>query len=276
MFRVLRRAVFAGAMFVLAACSDASRDPTAISPPAKRDYLTLSVNPDETVWDMAEVDSEYGSDYSYDDSPAGNAFPLYVEADFLDEAVVCRDQNDYANLYWNSPDEKGVVLFQVGPPLRFRGYTGYFTDRRKLRWRTAVFSVDQSADGEDNAGNVWRFRGRFNAICRMGQTRIGLLQINAQLVVPQGLIDRPVLVRSGTGDNGGCGNEYQLVYDPYDPYSPTDAGDDCERSGDGSGGDSGDASGGDSCRSEYVVIEVSYDDGATWQVYWEGYATVCD
>jgi hypothetical protein len=33
---------------------------------------------------------------------------------------------------------------------------------------------------------------------------------------------------------------------------------------------------GGNCRTEYVVVEISYDNGATWSVYWEGYATVCD
>lgn len=270
MLRVLRRLVV-GATLMITACSDAGRDPTTPAVPTKLDYITVSVNPDETVWDMAEVEAEYGYDYSYDDSSEGNAFPLYVEPDLLDGAIVCRDHNQHAHLYWNSPNENGVVLFQVAPPLRFRGYTGYFNDRRRLRWRTAVFSADQSAEGQDNAGNVWRFRGRFNALCRMGQTRWGPLQVDAQIVVPQGVIDRPVLVRSGT-DDSGCGYEYQLV---YDPYSPTQGGDGCD--GTGPGGDPGESSGSDStCRTEYVFIEVSFDDGATWQIWWEGYATVCD
>lgn len=53
-------------------------------------------------------------------------------------------------------------------------------------------------------------------------------------------------------------------YDPYDPY-----GDPCAE-----GGGESDAEG-DNCPSEFIVIEVSYDDGVTWQTWWEGYATVC-
>jgi len=41
----------------------------------------------------------------------------------------------------------------------------------------------------------------------------------------------------------------------------------------GSGGGSGGEE--DNCTTEYVVVEVSYDDGVTWQTVWEGYATVC-
>lgn len=43
----------------------------------------------------------------------------------------------------------------------------------------------------------------------------------------------------------------------------------------GSGGSGGDEGGGTTCTTEYVMIEVSYDDGATWEVWWEGEATVC-
>jgi hypothetical protein len=66
-------------------------------------------------------------------------------------------------------------------------------------------------------------------------------------------------------------------YDPYDPYSAPSSFTDCaDATGDpGSGGSSGSGSGA-GCSQEYVYVEVSYDDGATWQVLWEGWATVCD
>jgi hypothetical protein len=75
------------------------------------------------------------------------------------------------------------------------------------------------------------------------------------------------------GDGGGC---FQVEYDPYDPD-----GDDCGDRGDGGGtggggdGGGGDGGGGFTCHTEYVVIEISYDGGNTWHVYWEGEATVC-
>jgi hypothetical protein len=42
---------------------------------------------------------------------------------------------------------------------------------------------------------------------------------------------------------------------------------------DGGGGGLG---GGGECHEEYVVIEVSYDDGITWSTLWEGNALVCE
>lgn len=73
----------------------------------------------------------------------------------------------------------------------------------------------------------------------------------------------------------GCG---ELDSAPYDPYSPTDdpgCGDPGD-TGDGTGGGEGSGDDKTGCHSEYVMIEISYDDGATWEVYWEGFATVCD
>jgi copper homeostasis protein CutC len=38
----------------------------------------------------------------------------------------------------------------------------------------------------------------------------------------------------------------------------------------------GQGSGGTTCHYEYMVIEVSYDDGKTWSVLWEGTTAVCE
>lgn len=63
-------------------------------------------------------------------------------------------------------------------------------------------------------------------------------------------------------------------YDPYDTYDP--GGGSCEESG-GSGGTGGGTGGGGSvCHTEAITIEISYDDGMTWETWWEGYATVCE
>lgn len=61
-----------------------------------------------------------------------------------------------------------------------------------------------------------------------------------------------------------CGTVTRISYDPESP--------DCDPY-DGTSG--GATSGGDNCHDEYVVIEISYDDGATWHKWWEGWATVC-
>jgi hypothetical protein len=48
-------------------------------------------------------------------------------------------------------------------------------------------------------------------------------------------------------------------------------------SGSGSGGSGGStATSTASCRTEWVVVEVSSDGGASWSTYWEGWATVCE
>jgi hypothetical protein len=261
-------------MLALAACSDASRDPTASTVHDKPDLTTLLLDP--TVWDLAVVEAEYGSNYSLDSSPEGQALAPYIDSDQLVgyDAVVCRDHMRSAHLWWDSPNDNGLVGFHVNPPLRFHGYTGSFTDRRGLRWRKAVYSTGEASEGQDNAGNVWRFRGRFNAQCRMGQKQMGPLLIDAQLVFPTSLIDQPVLVRRGTG-GGGCGGDSMFVYEPaYDPYNPYGPEDDCDRNGDGGGGDPGGAGGGDNCHIEYIYIEVF--NGSSWVVWWEGNATVCE
>lgn len=274
MLRLFRRVAMVGTLLMLAACSDANRDPTAPAAPDKPDFLSLTPYPADMVWDMATVEATYGSASSLDDSPEGQALPVYSQSDPMGETVVCRDHTKPIDLWWNSPNDNGVVTFHLNPPLRLRGFNGYYTDPSRFRWRTAVYSVDQSSEAMDNAGNVWRFSGRFNALCRQGQTRVGFLHFDAQIVVSRGPIDPPVLVRRGTtsGTGGGCSKEYTLQYDPYAPYSP----DDCDgmEGGSGGGGDSG-GGGGGGCTPQYVVMEVSYDGGETWSVYWAGTATVC-
>lgn len=78
-----------------------------------------------------------------------------------------------------------------------------------------------------------------------------------------------------------CTSESEfLASNPYDPYDPAD---DCsddtptypEPGGGGEDPTAGEGGGGD-CRQEYIVIEISYDNGKTWHVYWEGNATVCE
>lgn len=47
----------------------------------------------------------------------------------------------------------------------------------------------------------------------------------------------------------------------------------CGTSGGTSGGGGGD---GETCTEEYGEIDISYDGGATWQVWWEGWYTECE
>jgi hypothetical protein len=74
---------------------------------------------------------------------------------------------------------------------------------------------------------------------------------------------------------GGPGPTTFADYDPEDPYGS----DDPDRCGsENSGGDGGTwpGPGGSTCHSEYIYIETSDDGGKTWDVWWEGYATVCE
>jgi hypothetical protein len=74
--------------------------------------------------------------------------------------------------------------------------------------------------------------------------------------------------------NGGTRS---LVAESYDPYNPDYGGSGGDCSGEGGGsGDDGNGSGDDVCVTEYVYVEVSYDEGKTWHVIWEGYANVCE
>ena len=73
------------------------------------------------------------------------------------------------------------------------------------------------------------------------------------------------------GEGGGGSGTFvtdpplETGYDPYDGYPPTG---ECSSNG-------GSGSGSASCHDEYVSIEISYDGGVTWQVWWEGWAIVC-
>jgi hypothetical protein len=61
-------------------------------------------------------------------------------------------------------------------------------------------------------------------------------------------------------------------YDAYADYDPYQSGGDCS---DGAGGSGGGGGGSTGCPMEYVFVEISYDNGATWTVLWEGWAEVC-
>jgi hypothetical protein len=67
------------------------------------------------------------------------------------------------------------------------------------------------------------------------------------------------------------------IDDPaFDPYLTADAYDgSCDPPLEGGGGGSWPGPDGTTCTYMYVYIDVSYDGGRTWKVYWEGWATVC-
>jgi len=61
----------------------------------------------------------------------------------------------------------------------------------------------------------------------------------------------------------GC--EYQVFYDP----------DTCTSTGNPGNGTGGVGGYPNPCPVQWVVVEISYNGGATWSVLWEGWATTC-
>jgi hypothetical protein len=175
------------------------------------------------------------------------------------------------------------MRFHLDPPLLFVAYrTGTYTSPRRLVFRRAIYETIQSSEATDPAGNVWRFTGRYNALCRGGELELGPVVFGAQVVVAQDPITRPVLVRRGTGGDecgDGPGDDWYYM-ESYDPYSPTpdDNGDSTVTTSCGGGGPGG--AGFDpanySCTWDYITIEISYDGGKTWHHFWSGWAQVCE
>lgn len=82
---------------------------------------------------------------------------------------------------------------------------------------------------------------------------------------------------------GDCGDDeiYTGAYDPYFVGTPTDTPvngpcDDGGGPGGGGGGSGGGGAGGQLvCHFETVQLEISYDGGVTWDIYWTGLVNVC-
>lgn len=97
--------------------------------------------------------------------------------------------------------------------------------------------------------------------------RYRVLENRGDIVVCRGrtgLLDEP------TGDypGGASGGGPNATYSPYSQFGDGDGCEDQSSSGGGGGNTT-------TCHDEYVYVEISYDDGATWVVIWEGYAQVC-
>jgi hypothetical protein len=272
-------------MGVLGACSDSAQDPVtpgpprapaAASPPART--LILSER-----WNMADVEADFPGRFSLDTTKAGSQATYYVAPDDAGttwERTFCRDHFKPIDLWFDGG--YGHMLFHLDPPLLFVGYrAGAYTSPRGLVFRRAVYETIHESEAVDPDGNVWRFQGRFNALCRGGELEIGPLVFGGQLLVSENAVTRPVLVRRGTGgdDECGAGGDTDRYYmESYDPYSPVpDEGGAavmsyCGTSDGGSTFDPADYS----CTWDYITIEISYDGGRTWQRFWSGWAQVCD
>jgi hypothetical protein len=220
---VSRIGLYASIMVVaqaLTACSDTSPNPAAPSSPGglRHDQTVYS-----SVWSMADVDADFGGRYSLDTTQAGeDATPSASYDPLTGTTEICRDHFNAIDLWWDGGH--GLMSFHLDPPLLFHNYRqGTFKSTRGLLFRKAVHESVQSSEAEDPDGNVWRFRGRFNALCRAGALEIGPVVFGGQLVIAQDPVDRPVLIRRGSSGGGsGCGFQYQIVYDPYAEPSPGD------------------------------------------------------
>lgn len=293
----LRRTSLALAALAAAACAEAARDPLSpvAGPGEPRTTTTLTSD----VWDLADVDALFGAGmYSLDTTRTGNSARLYIAPDgWGDETpTICRDHFSPIDLWWDGGD--GIATFHIDPPLLFVGYRSGTFQSGVLRFRRAIYETLQASEATDPVGNVWRFRGRFNALCRQGELEIGPIAFRGQIVRSQDPIDRPVLVRRA---DSGCdgGGDTRLIehveYNPYDPMaagSGTDAGG-CAGTGSGAQYQPGDYTGGETvdwgtgqgnggtsvCGNEamveYVCIDVYNEETGFWEEWGCGYVTTC-
>jgi hypothetical protein len=167
-----------------------------------------------------------------------------------------------------------------------------FTATRMLEGNTAM--IMRSSRGRtltDASGQkVWT-DARVYVRCFVVRYMYGLISQPYAMVVREfGTVQDKAYACSSGG--GYTGTELDANYDPYASssyvtydetadysYNAAYLGDvDCSGSGStgGSGGGSESSGpGGSTCRSEWIVVEVSYDNGLTWTVLYEGYARVC-
>lgn len=290
---VLRRALLAPVVAGFAACAESG--PTPVTPVSRPDGPRMDATAD---WIISDLTAEHGEVFSLDTTQSGFAAPVRYD-DYVPEGdgrEFCRDPFKPIDLWWNGGH--GIAVIHLDPPLLFRGYKrGTFRDRRSLVWRRAVYETLQPGEGQDPAGNVWRFHGRFNARCRGWSREIGPLVFHAQLLVSEDPIDRPVLLRRGSGNGGGCDQEdmYDVGYRYYEDglspaESPCEGGSGEEGSGtqyqpgDHTGGETvdwdtgvgtgGSSACGDDARVEYICIDI-WVEGQGWVEWSCGYATTC-
>lgn len=263
------------------ACSDAAPDPVTPNAHTARPSNQTSLTTD--VWNMADVEADFGGLYSLDTTQAGMDASFYVSPidPYTGDRGFCRDHFNAIDLWWDGG--YGLMRFHLDPPLLFAAYrTGTYTSPRRLVFRQAIYETIAPSEATDPAGNVWRFEGRYNALCRGGELELGPVVFGGQIVVAQDPITRPVLVRRGTGDDG-CGDRgggdwhYMESYDPYSP-APEDDGDSTVTTSCGGGGTGGAGfnPANYACTWDYITIEISYDGGQTWNHFWSGWAQVCE
>lgn len=136
------------------------------------------------------------------------------------------------------------------------------------------FYKSQSAPSSATAANFYSSKG--SPIDKTGQVRwvsAGLYVTCWYIDLPWPMSDRKVAQNEfelGHIENVGYAcHDDSVEFVDYDPYDPDGDEDSSCGPGGGSGSDV-------DCRSEYVVVEISYDGGFTWSTLWEGFVTVCE
>jgi uncharacterized membrane protein YgcG len=252
----------------LQSCTESATQPRPLAPNA-----ALKTTLYDEAFDAQPMMDAFPGQYSIDSTVAQSSGAVTYDLSTLDDgsAIVCRDHFKPIDLWWNSP--AGVVLFHLDPPLLLvsKG-PGTYTDNRGLKFANSVYESMSTSTATDALGQRWAFKGKFRAYCRNGNLELGPIVFGGQMLVALGPLDPPYRVEGSAGEGGGSCYT-QLFYDP-DQECPgggggTGGGDE---GGGGSGGGSG---GGGGCLTEYIILEISYDGGNTWSVWWEGYASVC-
>lgn len=273
---------------VLAGCSDpvTVRQPAFSAPRRPRGDLAGY----SEVWHLSDAMADWSAvEASLDTTQAGQSAALYTD----EGPQICRDHFRPLDLWWDGGH--GLMSFHMDPPILFVGYRdGSYKNSRGLIFRRAVYETVQESNATDPAGNEWRFKGRFNALCRAGQLDIGPVVFGGQVVVSEDPVDKPVLIRSACN---GSGPIYGWAeYDPYDPAYQDDGCDGNDEAGSGGSGiqyqegdhtngetvdwNTGIGNGGESVCGENAVvekvcIEVWNEKDNKWDLYSCGYATTC-
>lgn len=238
-----------------------------LGPPAEANS-TLVIADQFDVQPMADA---FPYAYSIDSTGSTSSTPHY-DVSLLDGiAIVCRDHFKPIDLWWTGPN--GLVMFHLEPPLLLnRKGPGTYKDKKGQIFANSVYESLKESVGQDALGHKWGFVGKFSAYCKNGDLEIGPIVFGGQMLVALSPIDPPYRIDE-TGDGPGC--DTQFFYDPDQPCPGDDTG------GTGGGGDPGSeptATPGDpelSCTSDTIVLEISYDGGVTWSVWWEGEAQIC-
>lgn len=245
------------------------------------------------VWQLSDAMADWAETVaSLDTTQEGRSAALYYS---VESPQICRDHFKALDLWWDGGH--GLMSFHMDPPVLFVGYrAGTFQNSRGLFFRRAVYETIQESYATDPAGNQWRFRGRFNAVCRAGQYEYGPVVFSAQLVVAQNPIDKPILIRSACNSGG----EPIYGWAEYDPYDPAHQDEGCDGQDEGSGGggsgipyqegdytngetvdwntgigNGGVSSCGQAAQVEQICIEIWNDAGQRWDSFACGYCTTC-